>query len=270
MIKLTKAQRKDLDRIEAHLKGQPFKENARAKPAVPDLALDYVLDRWIPDNISDLGAFHTPTSMAMYIMEQFNYVLENGSQFDTILDPCAGTGNLIYPYYQESQITAVELQMGSVMVGKTVMPEMEWVEADAFDWAKRDTRLFDLVILNPPFGIQAGMYDAESYTGFKVKSQHQFFALAINKCKPGGHIAVVAPWNFTDWPKHKGYFLWQENRVGCISRIKQLPGEFLYTKIAVDLFIFKRKEEESIPARVIEEPAPLPKVTQVQQLRLWS
>ena len=36
-MKLTKVQRKDRDRIEAWLKGEPFRENSRSKPEIPDL-----------------------------------------------------------------------------------------------------------------------------------------------------------------------------------------------------------------------------------------
>lgn len=263
MNKLTKLQRKALERIEAYLTGTPFKENSRAKAEVPDLALDYVLDNWVPDGIDGIGAYHTPTEMAFYI-QQAVYAYD----FQTILDPCAGIGNLVFPFYEEMPITCVELQYNSYRVGNTLMPEMEWIHADAFGWAAHDQRKFDLVLMNPPFGGKAGQYEAEQYTGFKMKSEHQFLALAVNKCIPGGHIAVVAPYNFRDYTaKSRSWF---DQKLKFVEVHRSLPGKFLYTNIHVDLHIFERQEDPvEIPVKPVEH-AVLPQAVQAKQLDLWS
>ncbi len=49
MFKLTKAQRKNNERIAAWLEGRPFRENSRDRsPGVPDLPIERVLDEYVP------------------------------------------------------------------------------------------------------------------------------------------------------------------------------------------------------------------------------
>ena len=48
-MKLTKVQRKDQDRIRAWIDKIQFKENSRSKAAIPDLSVEDVLEKFMPE-----------------------------------------------------------------------------------------------------------------------------------------------------------------------------------------------------------------------------
>ncbi len=77
MIKLTKVQLKDKDRIDAWLKGEPFKENSRDKhPQVPQLTTEQVFEQFVPEWIQENGAYFTPLDMGLQVMDHISIPLD--------------------------------------------------------------------------------------------------------------------------------------------------------------------------------------------------
>lgn len=143
MAKLSKAQ------IKAHNRALEILTQGR----LSDEDADFVFDNWMESANhvnSAAGAFFTPREMS------WSFAIEVGGH--RILDLCAGIGILGYAVYHRSlwgndgpcDITCVEINPDYIAVGKKVLPQATWIQADAL--AELDIGRFDWVISNPPFG----------------------------------------------------------------------------------------------------------------------
>lgn len=101
-------------------------------------------------NNAAAGAFFTPLGLA------YDMALDVSGK--RILDLCAGIGCLSFAAYwhgrrwnDRPEITCVEMNPGYSAVGRKVMPEATWIEADVQNLPD-DLGEFDWVISNPPFG----------------------------------------------------------------------------------------------------------------------
>src|SRR3970040_244197 len=102
LLNLTKEQRKDRHRIEAGLKGEPFRENSRDKnPKVPELSADQILETYVPEWISDGAKYYTPREMALWLGQSTDVALDPRYPFH-LLEPCAGIGNLLQPWADQT------------------------------------------------------------------------------------------------------------------------------------------------------------------------
>lgn len=106
------------------------------------------------------GAFFTPFDLANdFAVEVGGGVLEDGS----IVDLCAGIGMLSFACQDKgADITCVEFCPEYVKVGRRVMPDANWIEADVFGV---DLGQFTFAISNPPFGAIKGDAFSGKYTG---------------------------------------------------------------------------------------------------------
>jgi len=115
----------------------------------------FVLEHWNPQashNVGKTGTFFTPIDLACDFAAEVVGV-------GILVDACAGIGTLSFAEKIMSQATnnckrhiCLEINPEFVKVGKRILPEVEWIEADVFD-AKTWERIgkIDEVISNPPF-----------------------------------------------------------------------------------------------------------------------
>ncbi|MFG1298037.1 methyltransferase [Xanthobacter sp. V13C-7B] len=144
MAKLTKAQRKAHAEAEAILTKERLSDDERF----------FVLENWHEGAThinGAAGAFFTPPGLAR------DFSLEVGS--GRIIDLCAGIGALSFFASQPSgwadratELVCVEINPRYVEVGRKVVPEARWINADVFDWRTLDLGRFGYAISNPPFG----------------------------------------------------------------------------------------------------------------------
>lgn len=222
---MTKRQIKDNERIMAWIKGEEFKENSRAKPAVPELDIEDVLNGFTPAEQTNGAKFYTPVEMSQQI---FAFLpIANGVK---VLEPAAGIGNLVYVLIDygvdPADITAYDLDQTAVVIGQGLFPDVTWVNDTPLDYPNELTGQFDIVAMNPPFncpwGTSKGIAMAE---GRCKKSEHLFLELAIRAAKPGGIIAAIAPYNYIDrLPKKARAFF--DQYVESFDDIGELPGTF--------------------------------------------
>lgn len=242
--KLTKRQWKDRERILAWLEGKEFRENSRAKPAVPDLSVGEVLEFYIPPDVTGSAQFFTPAEMSEALMSYMNIPFYDDNI--SILDPCAGIGHLLWPIARDTNhgIVAYEIEQECVKIGQWLFPKVEWHWEIPFDHLVEIEGTFDFVVMNPPFNVTRGMaLGWEMCEGRCTKSEHVFLELAVRACKPGGQIGVIAPWNF--WKRlPKKLRAWLEDKVTLECETGQLPGKFEMSSITVHGYIFRKHEPE--------------------------
>lgn len=249
MVRLTKAQRKDRERIEAWKEKKPFKENARDKdPQVPKFTPDEVLDTYVPQDISDGAKFYTPREMAYAFWALGSAGYLNIIPGMSVLEPCAGIGNLLYPFYDGLEdwdwvVDAYELDKEACEIGAKLFPNrVSWHNESPFEDSVQLEGLYDLVIMNPPLRIKwANEIGSEWLESGATNSEYRFLELAIRALKPGGQLMVIAPYNYIDrLPKGKGVKAWFAENAKVTAEFGKLPSEFQFTKIQAFGFLIER------------------------------
>lgn len=171
MAKLTKPQ------IAAHSKAEALiSTSTTPRPLTLD-EREFILDNYHPAarHINSIhGAYFTPRSLAHDLAI---YIPDNA----TIIDLCADIGSLAYQavlrahhsdYYRQhghihfGQITCIEINPDYIAVGRRVVPEALWIQADVFNLPESiihnpdrpPGEAFDFAISNPPFGRSKALY----------------------------------------------------------------------------------------------------------------
>ena len=126
----------------------------------------FVLDNWqeSANHInSTAGAFFTPTGLAC------DFAIETGG-CRAFIDLCAGIGALAHMTQARcawgkdvDRLVCVELNPAYAAVGRKIVPDAEWIEADVF--ALPDLGRFDMALSNPPFGATKRTGDGGHYHG---------------------------------------------------------------------------------------------------------
>lgn len=156
MSKLTKARAKAHQEACAILAKDRLSEDERW----------FVLENWQESAThinSVAGAFFTPPMLAR------DFAIEVGD-LGSVIDLCAGMGTLAFMVRNRHcwgrtgvRLVCVEANPDYIAVGRKLLPEAEWVQADVFDLPNLGH--FDCAISNPPFGSTKRTGSAPRYAG---------------------------------------------------------------------------------------------------------
>lgn len=148
--------------------------------------IDEVYEKLNPaicDNISEGGVYWTPYGLAQDLA-----VFSHRSGH--VLDLCSGIGMLSYRVQQMDSynqkiksITCIEYSSHFVELGKKLLPNANWICGNAYDKNLLDSLVkdlpdnrFDLVISNPPFGVDMNKGD---YSWLNYQGHRDLMALEI-------------------------------------------------------------------------------------------
>ncbi len=187
------------------------------------------------------GAFFTPVGLS----RDFSIEIPESSD---IIDLCAGIGCLslwALRMRNPKSIKCVELNADYVNVGKRILPEAEWVQADALDYC--DTlnitqqtfntgKTFDVAISNPPFGqIKTSLNKSCVYTGgdfeFKIIEKSMLIS------KYGLYIVPQGSSPFT----YSGKPYYEELVQGKAINFIKKTGIILSSNCGIDTSIYKNQ-----------------------------
>lgn len=225
MAKLTKAQRKAHAEAEAILTKDRLTEDER----------DFVFQNWHEgaNHInSAAGAFFTPYDLAA------DFALDGGS--GRIIDLCAGIGILSYFVHHRSrwgtrpaEITCIEINPRYVEVGRKLLPEARWINADVFDWRELDLGHYDHAIGNPPFGRVRRTANGPRYRG----SEFEYHVIDI-AAELADHGAFIIPQQSATF-KYSGHYCFERRTSGRGHEFERQTGLEMDTGAGVDTSIFR-------------------------------
>lgn len=125
---------------------------------------------------------------------------------DTLADFACGTGGMLVANGKLKKATGVEISpnMARLAFTNLILHEQEQnlYLGNAFDFSMRSSsdEQFDVVLMNPPWGVKLDPYlldylfnQSWFFSEFRGKSETLFTALAYQRLKPGGRMAIMVP-----------------------------------------------------------------------------
>lgn len=170
------------------------------------------------------GAFFTPVGLAR------DFALETWGS--PIIDLCAGTGILSFMAYHYAarenppRIVCVEANPDYIAVGKKLLPEAEWIEADVFSLPELGH--FGCAIGNPPFG-------AVKKSGKGPRFSGSAFELSVIDVASdiAGHGAFIIPQQSAPF-RYSGATHYHERETDLTRQFLEQTGIHLRAGVGID------------------------------------
>lgn len=236
MAKLTKAQRKAHAEAEAILTKDRLSEDEK----------DFVFQNWHEgaNHINGAaGAFFTPYDLAADF--------ELNVSGDRIIDLCAGIGVLSYFVLCRSRysgrikdLTCVEINPRYCEVGRKLLPEARWINADLFDWrdwwqSELQGETFDCAIGNPPFGNVRRAGNAPRYRG----KDFEFHAIDI-AAEMAGRGAFILPQQSASF-RFSGSQTYRREESGKGVEFEKATGFVMEDPLGVDTGLYRNSWKDT-------------------------
>ncbi len=188
MAKLTKEQRRN------HAEACQLLEKDR----LTTVERIFVLENWhegAEHENGSAGAHFTPAGLAR------DFAIDAGGGA-RVIDLCAGIGGLMFWLILDERarvdghLVCVERNPAYIEVGRKIVPEATWIQADVFD-LPADIGKFDLAVSNPPFGNTPREGRSPRYTGRKM--EYHVMDIASDLAEYGAFIIPQnsAPFRFS-------------------------------------------------------------------------
>ncbi|AKF13545.1 methyltransferase [Sinorhizobium phage phiN3] len=200
-------------------------------------------------NNGNAGAFFTPFEMAL------DFALEVGG--GRIIDLCAGSGILSFGVLTRLghyggwsapspvEIVCVEYNPDYLAIGKRLVPEATWINADVFDVLDMDLGKFDYAISNPPFGKVKRSKNSPGYSG----ADFEFHVIDIAS-RIADYGVFIVPQNNAGF-NYSGKRFYERQTEGKAVKFQQDTGLYFECGIGVDTSIFRNEWKGVSPATEI-------------------
>ena len=183
----------------------------------------------------------------------------------TACEPSCATGVFLHTAPAGFKVTGVELDPTSASVALALHGDRHEIHTACFErFATTDDRQFDVVIGNPPYGPRGKFVQ---YDKKNISDAEQYFTdTALDKCKPGGIVALVVPTGIMDSKTNRSL---RENllRKGEFLGAQRMPNtafEHSHTEVTTDVVYFRKRPDDVAGALSTVDRATL------QKLGIWD
>ncbi|MBC8460871.1 MAG: strawberry notch C-terminal domain-containing protein [Deltaproteobacteria bacterium] len=243
----------DIDMLYDALEGAAHLHQRRLKPVTEDIgsaivraveAEDSLVNRTRTLEVSKLQQFSTPMPLA----EATAYAADVNPK-EVILEPSAGTGSLVEPFYGKDNIINLnEIDPNRVAILRSIGHPMKGNKLNEGD-ALLLTDKADIVVTNPPWGaFSTGKYattGAKAAMPFKINDVSERFVVAAlkNNLNDGGRLSAIMPTNIVsvknrstgEWTSAGGPFRkWLRDNHTIRAIIQSPPGAYAKRGTTVD------------------------------------
>lgn len=225
MAKLTKAQRKAHAEAEALLTKDRLSEDER----------EFVFRNWHEgaEFINGAaGAFFTPYDLAG------DFALDGAG--GRVIDLCAGIGILSYFIGERAkygsratELTCIEINPKYCEVGRKLLPDARWINADVFDWRELDLGRFDIAVGNPPFGKVRRSANSPRYRG----AEFEFHIIDI-AAELADYGAFIVPQQSAAF-QYSGRHFYERRTSGKGVDFEKATGFVMEAGVGIDTALFK-------------------------------
>lgn len=193
---------------------------------------------------NSLYEYYTPTPVAEGVWDAMKV---NGFENGNTLEPSAGAGVFSATKSKGVLLTGSEIDSTAAQVNQLLHPE-DQINNGAFEslCANTPDDSFDSVVGNIPFGPTRAT--AGEDPDFKhLKSFEEYFVLrSIDKCKPGGLIALICPTRVVDGAKHKKLRAMASRKAEFLGA-HRMPGKTFHaqgTPVPTDAVFFRKHSRD--------------------------
>lgn len=191
-----------------------------------------------------LNEFYTDTRVAGAMWKVlYDMGLPDGAE---VLEPSSATGVFMHTAPVGVKVVGVEMDPNSATIGRILHGgRHEVANASLERFARQDTRQFDAVIGNPPFGLRGSLLKDDKPDLSTAESY--FIDTALDKTKPGGLVALIVPTGVMD-SKSGRSFRERMLRKGQFLGAMRMPNtafEHAHTGVTTDV-IFLRKRPDDV------------------------
>jgi len=168
-----------------------------------------------------------------------------GVDHGTALEPSCGTGVFLHTAPAGIKVTGVELDPISAKAAAVLHDERhEVVNASLERFSTQDDRQFDVVIGNAPFGLRGSLVKDDKPN--RRTAEGYFLDTSLDKCKPGGIVAMIVPTGVLDAKSNrklrldllrKGEFL------GAV-RMPNTAFEHSHTEVTTDIVFYRKRGDD--------------------------
>lgn len=160
------------------------------------------------------------------------------------LEPSCATGVFLETAPAGCKVVGVEMDGTSARIGELLHPGHEVVNSSLERFATTDTRQFDVVIGNAPFGGRGSLIKDDKPD---MKTAEAYFMdTALDKLKPGGVVAMIVPtgiMNGKNSRKVRERLLRKGQFLGAL-RMPNSAFEAAHTDVTSDILFFRKRDQD--------------------------
>lgn len=209
-----------------------------------------------------LNEFYTDPGVARAM---WSTIAAMGITHGTALEPSCATGVFLHTAPAGFKITGVELDPTSAQVATALHGDRHEIQTASLErFATTDDRQFDVVIGNPPYGPRGFLAKDDKKD---ISTAEAYFTdTALDKCRPGGVVALVVPTGIMDSKSARSFresMLRKGEFLGAL-RMPNTAFEHSHTEVTTDVvFLRKRPDDVAGALGTVDQPT-------LQKLGVWD
>lgn len=209
-----------------------------------------------------LNEFYTDPDVARAM---WTTIAAMGVTSGTALEPSCATGVFLHTAPAGFKVTGVELDPISAAVASALHGDRHEIHTASLErFATTDDRQFNVVVGNPPYGPRGFLAKDDKKD---ISTAEQYFTdTALDKCLPGGIIALVVPTGIMDSKSARSFrqmMLTKGEFLGA-QRMPNTAFEHSHTEVTTDVIYLRKRPDDVAGALGTVDQATL------QKLGVWD